>query len=85
MIKNKNQSFKKGVVFFLENKKMSSLTILNRENLSRYLLEKKKIEQTNGLNNLDELNLRNYQISLIEANTFNGLNNLKWLYLDREG
>jgi hypothetical protein len=42
---------------------MNSLTKLNGQNLSRYLLEKKIIEQTNGLDNLDELNLVNNQIA----------------------
>jgi hypothetical protein len=54
---------------------------LNGENLSRYLLEKKIIEQTNGLNYLRELHLDNNQIASLEANTFYGLNNLWHLYL----
>jgi Leucine-rich repeat (LRR) protein/predicted ATPase len=60
---------------------MNSLTKLNGQNLSRYLLEKKIKEQTNDLDNLRELRLDNNEIASIEANTFSGLNNLKWLYL----
>jgi hypothetical protein len=60
---------------------MDSSTILNRENLSKYLVEKKIIKQTNDLNNLVILDLRNNQIRSIEPNTFNGLNKLTYLYL----